>query len=279
MLARLLDALHDQRTDGQFCYSIVVVDNDARQTAREVVTSFARSSGILVAYGVQPEKNIALARNTALQMAAGEYVACIDDDEFPRSDWLLELLRACQHYGSDGVLGPVKPYFETPPPSWLLRGRFHERPEYPTGSLMDWRDSRTGNLLLRGSVVLGTAQVFDTKFGTGGEDKDFFFRMSKQGKRFVWCNEAAVYEEVPKERWTRAYLLRRALLRGRNTLKLHAGNSRLILKSLVAVPAYAAALPIALFMGQHTFVNLLVRLCDHLGRLLALIGLNPVRER
>jgi hypothetical protein len=69
------------------------------------------------------------------------------------------------------------------------------------------------------------------------------------------------------------------LLRGRNTLKLHAGNSRLILKSLVAVPAYAAALPIALFMGQHTFVNLLVRLCDHLGRLLALIGLNPVRER
>ena len=51
-----------------------------------------------------------------------------------------------------------------------------------------------------------------------------------------------------------------------------------ILKSLVAVPAYAAALPLVLVLGQHRFMAILIKLCDHLGRLLALVGIRAIRE-
>jgi hypothetical protein len=46
----------------------------------------------------------------------------------------------------------------------------------------------------------------------------------------------------------------------------------------VAVPVYAIAVPFAFLAGQARFMDLLVRLCDHLGRLLATIGVNPVAE-
>ena len=48
---------------------------------------------------------------------------------------------------------------------------------------------------------------------------------------------------------------------------------------MVAVPVYTAALPFALLFGQHRMVRLLVSMFDHLGKLLALVGLNPVKEQ
>ena len=32
-------------------------------------------------------------------------------------------------------------------------------------------------------------------------------------------------------------------------------------------------------MGQHWFMRYCVKLCDHLGRLLAVLGINPISER
>jgi hypothetical protein len=48
---------------------------------------------------------------------------------------------------------------------------------------------------------------------------------------------------------------------------------------LLAVPLYGLALPVLLIAGQHVFMKYLIKFMDHAGRLLALIDLNPVRER
>src|ERR1051325_8420557 len=88
---------------------------------------------------VEPRQNIALARNMAVANAKGDFIAFIDDDELPGGEWLLTLFSAYQQYGVDGVLGPVKPRFDEPPPKWVVDGRFCERPSYPTGFVIDWR--------------------------------------------------------------------------------------------------------------------------------------------
>jgi hypothetical protein len=51
-------------------------------------------------------------RNKALLHAEGNFIAFIDDDEFPEDDWLCNLFKACMRFGVDGVLGPVNPHFE-----------------------------------------------------------------------------------------------------------------------------------------------------------------------
>ena len=225
-------------------------------------------------YCVEPRKNIALVRNQALSQAEGEFIAFIDDDEFPVAPWLKHALTTCERLNVDGVLGPVEPHFDQEPPTWLRRGGFYDRPRHETGFPLAWPECRTGNVLFRRSILAGVDQPFHAEFGSGGEDQDFFRRMIEAGRRFVWCDEAVAYETVPPSRWKRRFLLSRALLRGRNSLRQRKHRARNLLKSIIAVPAYTLALPVLLLIGQHYFMRYLVKLADHTGRLLALAGLN-----
>lgn len=277
LLQRLLSAVGAQQTDHRFTFSIVVADNDARRSAEPVVRAFAATVPVSVTYAVEPRRNIALARNTAVRHASGEYIAFIDDDECPGRDWLLRLFQTCTAHRVDGTLGPVRPAFEQPPPRWLVRGRFFERPEHDTGTPVSWREARTGNVLLRRHLFAGSGEAFREQFGSGSEDTDFFHRMAARGCTFNWCNEAAVYETVPPARWTRRYLLRRALLRGQNYRHL-AGLSS-VARSLLAVPAYSILLPFLLLLGQHHFMRYLIKLCDHTGKLAAFLSFRPAGDK
>jgi succinoglycan biosynthesis protein ExoM len=275
-LKRLLGELRDQETQGLFTYSIVVADNDAQESARGVVSAFAATTALDVTYCVEPEQNIALTRNRAVRNAHGDFIAFIDDDEFPIRSWLLTLLQACKEHRVDGVLGPVKRYFDETPPRWIVKGDFYERATYPTGLVIDWRKGRTGNVLLK-QELFDDDQPFRPEFRQG-EDQDFFQRMIAKGRRFIWCNEAVAYEVVPPVRWKRSFMLRRALLRGAMEPQTASFGFRAIAKSLIAVPLYAAALPFSALAGHHKFMSLLIRLCDHLGKLLAVMGINLISD-
>jgi len=272
-----LQELGTQKTDGLFTYSIVVVDNDHLRSAEPVVSSFSTASNIPIKYCVEPRQNIALARNKAIENADGDFVAFIDDDEFPTKHWLLTLFKTCNEYDVDGVLGPVKRHFEEEPPRWIVKGNFYERPTYPTGFVIDWQKGRTGNVLLRKRVFAAGTLPFRPEF-RAGEDQDFFRRMIEMGYVFIWCNEAIAYEVVPPARWKRTTMLKRALLRGAMARIKPTCGAFDIAKSVMAVLIYTLALPIALMLGHHTLMTLLVKLCDHLGKLLAVVGINPIKE-
>lgn len=279
LLLRLLDSLRQQRTDGQFTYSIVVADNDREESARSTVEAFAVRSAVETKYCMEPTPNIALARNKVVHNARGDYLAFIDDDEFPDADWLLQMWQTCNSHNVAGVLAPVLPHYEVEPPAWVKRAGFYDRPRQATGFVMTWEKSRTGNVLLRRNILDGLGQVFTPAFGAGGEDLDFFRRMNAAGHKFIWCDEAPAYETVPPHRWQRRFLIHRALLRGQTTFRHPKNRLKNIAKSFVAVPFYLLALPFLLIAGHHHFMKYLIRLFDHLGRLLALLKLNPVQER
>lgn len=279
MLRRLLEKLAEQDTNGLFSFSVVVVDNDRAESAREVVEVFASVAQFEVGYFVEPRQSFALVRNLAVAQATGDFVAFIDDDEFASRQWLLNLFNTCLTHNASGVLGPVKPYFPQTPPDWLVKGRFAERATYKTGHILDWSQTRTGNVLFKRDIIHGEEETFRTQFATGGEDVDFFQRMMRKGCVFVWCNEGEVFEEVPPERCTRMYHLKRALLRGRNTFEREGFSASSLGKSLIAVSFYSVALPWLLVLGEHRFFKCAIRLSDHGGKLLASVGLNPVRER
>jgi succinoglycan biosynthesis protein ExoM len=279
LLRRLLDKLNDQQTEGLFSYSLVVADNDHMRSAEHAVAAFSSTTHATVTYCVEPRQNIALARNKAIENSKGEFIAFIDDDEFPAQDWLLRLFKTHVATGADGVLGPVKPHFELDPPTWVKKGRFFDRPEYITGSVVAWEQSRTGNVLFRKDILRELEAPFRASFATAGEDMDFFRRLTEKGCRFVWCNEAAVYESVPPARCNQSYLLRRALLRGSNFPKHPANRASNIAKSVIAIPSYTLALPLLALCGQHVFLKYLIKLLDHSSRLLAFLGLPLVAQR
>jgi len=277
LLERLLENLAAQETGGLFTYSIVVADNDAAESGKAAAVAFQQSGAVPLEYCVEPRQNIALTRNKALENAHGDFAAFIDDDEFPAVNWLVSLLSACEKYGVEGAVGPVKRHFDEAPPHWILKGNFYDRAAYTTGLMIDWSQGRTNNTLVRRRILPAEGAAFRPEFRSG-EDQDFFRRMIAAGHRFGWSNEAVVYEVVPPVRWKRSFMMRRALLQGAASVLHPTFGTRDIVRSLVAVPAYAILLPFALLGGHDRFMGLSIKLCDHLGKLLAVMKINPIRE-
>jgi glycosyltransferase involved in cell wall biosynthesis len=286
LLRRLLDRVATlQANNGAFTVSCVVVDNDVNGSARTTIDRAINDHGLKVVDDIEPEKNFAMVRNRAVSLARGDFIAFIDDDEVPVPEWITKLLETQSRTGADGVLGPVRPYFDTPPPSWIIRGGMCNRPVHPTGMQMHWSQARTGNVLIRSSVFSEGGLRFDTSYATGGEDVDFFKRAMAAGNRFVWCEEAPAYELVPPERCRKSYFLKRGMLQGRISLKYAVdkltpgARLRIGLHSLAALFLYALIIPAMSLGGFHRVMKYLIKCSHHLGRFCAVFGIELVRQR
>ena len=272
----------DKQQIGKLTFSAVVVDNDSDRSAQQAVKETASTLHYNVRYLCEPYKNIAAARNAAVRaVMQSPFLAFIDDDEFPQDDWLSLMHRECVGRGCDGVLGPVVPYFRATAPRWLVKSGLCDRRRFKTGTqLLFPKDMRTGNVFIKSEIFTRSNMFFDHNYGlTGGEDTEFFRKALDQGVAFSWCDEGVVYEEVPADRLTRKYHLKRALLRGTVNGRKTVVVSLPVFKSLVASVIYLPALPFLHLAGHHHFMKYLVKSFDHLGLLLASMGIEVEKKR
>ena len=285
LLARLLDALAGQSVDPAFGFEIVVVDNDVARSAEESVERFRARAEVKLFYFCEPERSISIARNSAIRNATGNLLAFIDDDEFPQKDWLVRLYRTLKESNANGVLGPVLPAFPPGAPKWLKKGGFFDRPRLPSGARISPRDARTGNVLIYRSVVSEGSVWFDPAFGrTGGEDADFFLRQFNQGRVFVWCDEAPVYETVPSERWKASFLLRKhlrigSLVGGRMRNESQQRPKGLIAKQVLIFCAGTAVILPSFLLPKYVWMRVLLKLAYCGGVIAAYCGLPILRDR
>lgn len=278
LLEKLLKSLANQYDDNLYILEIIVVDNDYKMSAKEIVDNLKLD--LNVRYYCEPQRNISLARNKAVSVATGDLIAFIDDDEYPSKHWLKNLYMCYLKYGCDGVLGPVRPKYEVDPPKWIIKSKINIRPEHLTGTIIGPQDMRTGNVLIRSDIFKKKDNYFNPKYGLiGGGDIDFFQRMIKQGYRFIWCQEAIVYEFVSKDRLTIDYHLKRALARGASRSMSESYLNISTLKSLGAVFLYFFILPLSSIVGLYFFNKYLIKLFDHLGKLIGFLGIRLVKER
>lgn len=210
-LERLLRSLADQRFAGEAPdVEIVIVDNDGRESARPVVQRWVERLPWPVRYVVEPDRGIPAARNRAVSEVAGsaEVIAFVDDDEWVVPGWLSALLDGLDRYDAGVATGPRLPVYPEGVPEWVPRGRFFQGPRRPTGTEVDV--AYTHNVALRSEVLDGLDRWFDEDLAfQGGSDTDLFCRIRERGVRFVWLEEAVVFEPVPLRRARGRWLLRR----------------------------------------------------------------------
>ena len=231
MLTELLQSIHNCRLPENHTVELRIIDNDAQGSARSQVNAFRAKATQFsnIRYTIEPRQNIAHARNRAIELGeAGAYIF-VDDDETVRPDWLVELIDCAERYHADAVFGAVTGKLETPNNTWQARGAFFDKEVPPTGSTIDWRDTRTSNTLVRGEWFNTKGFRFDCALGrSGGSDSHLFARMSAGPAHYVSCREAAVEESIPAHRarfawlWKRAY--RNGLIYERNVKATGAAN-------------------------------------------------------
>ncbi len=213
-LARLLDALEKIETEAQLV--VVVADNDAERHQGHDLCLERRAQGYRWPLDsvIASERGIAQARNAlvarALSYRGAGFVAMLDDDEWPSPQWLDEFLRVQRQTAADALQGSILFDAASGARSWAAGFdgvSSIRRPTAPVAML-----EGAGNLLLtRACLESLEAPWFDPAFGlTGGEDRDFFERLAKAGKRFAWADEATAHTVVPAARTSLKWTLARA---------------------------------------------------------------------
>ena len=220
-LQRLLEHLRVLEKPVDVELAIVIVDNDPAGSAADAVRRERDISPFEVVYRVEARRGIPSGRNTAVSAAlewGADFVAFIDDDEWPDPDWLQQLWATQVSTGADVVTGPVLPVFDEPPPEWVISGGFFERPRFEHNEEIEW--ATTSSVLIARACFEFFDEPFDRGFGlTGGDDTHFFAQLHDAGFSIRWCETATVYEAIPASRVDVGWLVRREYRRGQ-TLSL-----------------------------------------------------------
>jgi succinoglycan biosynthesis protein ExoM len=249
---------------------VIIADNDEVASAQSLVDSMRPGFPWPITYVHAPAANICIARNACLDAASADFVAFIDDDETVSLCWLGRLLDAAARTGADAVLGPVRAVYDPQAPEWMSRGDFHSTlPVVVNGTI---RTGYTCNVLIRRSGVASGLR-FDLALGrSGGEDTDYFHRLTTRGGTIVEAPQALVYEPVPPERARMSWLIRRRLRMGQ-THGMLLGEARLP----AAITAMAKASYCIAMVGLTAFSPIsrrknLLRAVLHLGVIGGLMG-------
>ncbi|MGA0606737.1 glycosyltransferase family 2 protein [Phenylobacterium sp. VNQ135] len=212
-VAETLASLARQALDPDVRMRIVVADNDEQPEARERVQDAAAVHGLDLTYVHAPARNISLARNACLDAAAGDFLAFLDDDETATQGWLAALLAEAQAGGWDAVLGPVKAVYGEGAPGWLSAGDFHSTAPVRVGGRI--LKGYAGNVMIRRPTIERLGLRFDLRLGRqGGEDDDFFYRLTDAGGTIGYAEAALAYEPVPAQRASLTWLLKRGFRTG-----------------------------------------------------------------
>ena len=284
-LLALLESLEAQVLPDDMSVEILVVDNDPR-SSEDVVNGFGSKSRFPVSYLTQPEQNISITRNVAVDAAKGEYIWFVDDDEVAEPNCLERLASALHDHDADGVFGPVLPAFESAHPNWIEKSTVFNRPIGVTGAKSE--GFRTSNTLVRTELLRSVPGPFDPDFGiSGGSDSMLFRQLAMDGAHFVDSGDAFVHETVPDSRaqweWMRNRVRRQGQNYARQTVMLHGGVSKrpvlwMLAKAAIRIPMTLVGAAIK-WNQRETRSNYQLRMWSNIGKFEGARGTVSVRAR
>ena len=192
---------------------ILVADNDHAPSARDRILACAGHARWPVEYIHAPAGNISIARNACLDHADADWLGFIDDDEVARPDWIAQALHTAAMEDAQVVFGPALARYPEQTPRWIRDNDFHSnRAKLRHGKV---ETGHTSNVLMRFNGTLARNQRFDLDLGqSGGEDTDFFFRLSEAGMTLAISEKAIVEEVVEPKRLRLPWLIERRFAEG-----------------------------------------------------------------
>lgn len=208
-LGRLLDALDRLEPADGVEMQVIIVDNDAEQSASWIKGRTIAGNELI--YAPEPTRGITFARNRALaeaQAVDADWIGWLDDDEAPRPHWLQSMFGTQRRTGADVVAGPSEPRFDDDARGWITDTGAYGTERFETGEPYPFFHTRTSGVIFRASTV--PAEGFDNRLALiGGEDRLFFTRIHRAGGSFIWDDDAVVDEWVPTSRVSLGWLARR----------------------------------------------------------------------
>jgi glycosyltransferase involved in cell wall biosynthesis len=201
-------------------YEIILVNNNSTDSTERLCMKFASDyPDIPFRYYNETQQGLSFARNRGIKEASGEWMVFLDDDAMIHAGYLENLSnRLAQHPDAGAFGGVIVPEFESgAAPDWLCKWTYSwvsaidlgrnvtlfEGGSYPIGANM--------GISRRAIQKCGT---FNTELGRtennlmGGEEKDIFNRLKKEGFSIWYFPDVAVTHVIPPHRTTTDFIRR-----------------------------------------------------------------------
>ena len=254
---------------------IIVVDNDDWPSGRPYLEDLLEDPDGVLTYAHVPGRDISIARNGALDLASGDWVAFLDDDEVAKENWLTQLWGRQAETEADAVFGVVKSVFQSDTPEWMVELGLHAPAPQRAGG--EVKTGSCGNALLRWRGTPWMGQRFDLARGrSGGEDTEFFYRVGRMGARFEIASDAIALEPVPKSRQNFFWLAQRRFRSGQtHSVSAIGGFARFRLATIAIAKSFASVLTvIAVFWHPAKWRFWLLRAVFHAGVVAGCLNIN-----
>jgi glycosyltransferase involved in cell wall biosynthesis len=196
VLQKTLDSLAQISQPPSSAWELIIVDNNSRDSTRQVVETFVQSNHVNVQYLVENRRGKSYALNTAISHAKNEILAFTDDDVIFDRDWLERLLIGIERYNCLGVGGRIVPAWDSEPPSWFVSQGPYKMPAaivyFDCGTEPNLLDTPPfgANMAFRRDAFEKYG-LFRTDLGPGvgsqirGEDTEFCLRLMQAGERIA----------------------------------------------------------------------------------------------
>lgn len=192
---------------------LVAVDNSPEGSALETFRGLAADAPIPFRWAHASNPGVAHARNAAVALAQGRYVAWLDDDEEAHPRWLAALIAVREATGAQSVFGPVRAKAPAGTNNAAFFENLYTRAGAPYSGPIHGAYGIGNSLQPR--ALFDEPAPFDAAMNeTGGEDDLLFASWAEAGATFAWSHEAIVTEHLDTTRLTLKHALKRAFAYG-----------------------------------------------------------------
>jgi len=205
-------------------YEIIIVDNASTDQTADLVRKFHDVGNLR--YVHEPKLGISFARNTGWNVAAGRFIAYLDDDAVASPEWVSAVERAFKLAPSAGAVGGrVDAIWEAKRPEWLEDDLvmslglidWSDKPKYIPDLRMEWLV--TANMAVP-AAVLTEIGGFETRLGrvgktqVRGEDTFFQKQIIRRGHPCFYYPDMLVGHHVPASRLNKPWFRKRYYTQG-----------------------------------------------------------------
>lgn len=286
-LDKLLNSLLKLNYPANIKVEILIVDNDKKETAKNIVNKYQKISDIKINYVTEEHLGLASVRNKALQEAIelnASHIAFIDDDEIADSNWLVEHINFYNNNENIYVSsGPTYAYFEKEYPKYITESNVFKRTTTKKQGQIR-KNCATGNVFFPLNLIIENNLKFSERYNfLGGEDGDFFNKITELGFDIGWNNKAINYEVINDERANVIWIIKRKFYNGYSGSLVKFGNKENLLKRIfyivektVTVILNAILSIVSVLFGRSHFFNCIGLMVINLGKLMGALFLKPI---
>jgi succinoglycan biosynthesis protein ExoM len=226
MLTNLLRSFATLEPPQGVAVEIDIVENHTEQNLCGLIQKLAPNVPFKINHHWEPKLGIPIARNHGLRVAQeseATHIIFIDDDERVARNWLHELWSYYLKQSEESIiLGTVISAFESTENEYLQH--MMQRPIRETGYELD--TCATNNVLVHIDTLNRHQLQFDeSRPLAGGTDSKLFRAAHRLNIPMIYCAEAIVYEDIPKERVNMRWISKRNFRAGLTYGEYHRENS------------------------------------------------------